>query len=63
MYKGVLHQTGMRWSDGCAYTCICSDGKTGQYRCSPKYESIYDMGLIVTKPFFSVSDQVILQQA
>ena len=37
LYKGSFHPTGMRWSDGCAYTCVCVDGKTGQYRCTPKY--------------------------
>jgi len=36
VYKGVLYQEGQRWSDGCTSTCVCEDGKTGQYRCSPK---------------------------
>ncbi|XP_052786263.1 uncharacterized protein LOC128221703 [Mya arenaria] len=36
LYKGALYQVGRRWDDGCSYTCVCADGSTGQYKCSPK---------------------------
>ncbi|XP_035826806.1 uncharacterized protein LOC101848762 [Aplysia californica] len=36
VYNGVLYQQGQRWSDGCKSTCVCENGKTGQYRCSPR---------------------------
>ena len=36
MYKNSLYQQGQRWSDGCDFTCVCEDGSTGRYRCSPK---------------------------
>lgn len=36
VYKNTLYQQGQRWSDGCDFTCVCEDGSTGRYRCSPK---------------------------
>jgi hypothetical protein len=36
-YNGQLYQQSQRWVDGCRYSCICDDAKTGRYRCSPKY--------------------------
>ena len=36
VYKNSLYQQGQRWSDGCDFTCVCEDGSTGRYRCSPK---------------------------
>ncbi|GFO24025.1 LOW QUALITY PROTEIN: collagen alpha-5(vi) chain [Plakobranchus ocellatus] len=36
VYKGVLYQQGQRWADGCDSTCMCENGNTGKYRCTPK---------------------------
>ncbi|XP_021364449.1 uncharacterized protein LOC110457477 [Mizuhopecten yessoensis] len=34
--NGTLYQQGLRWQDGCDFTCVCDDGKTGRFRCQPK---------------------------
>ncbi|PVD21493.1 hypothetical protein C0Q70_19667 [Pomacea canaliculata] len=36
VYKGALYQQGQRWTDGCDYSCVCEDGTSGRYRCTPK---------------------------
>ncbi|KAK7493781.1 hypothetical protein BaRGS_00014922 [Batillaria attramentaria] len=36
VYKNMLYQQGQRWTDGCDFSCVCEDGNTGRYRCSPK---------------------------
>ena len=36
-YKGVAHNQGERWDDGCSLECECLDEHTGRYRCQSKY--------------------------
>ncbi|XP_052816208.1 uncharacterized protein LOC128242861 isoform X2 [Mya arenaria] len=35
VYKGVMHNQGDIWDDGCDYRCQCQDGRTGYYVCTP----------------------------
>ncbi|KAL3859113.1 hypothetical protein ACJMK2_009345 [Sinanodonta woodiana] len=44
MYKGVLYNQGMRWNDGCDYSCMCEDESTGRFRCSAKCPSFQNLG-------------------
>lgn len=37
LYKGVQYSQGMRWDDGCQYTCICTEAMKGKYVCDEKY--------------------------
>ncbi|KAK7505814.1 hypothetical protein BaRGS_00003085, partial [Batillaria attramentaria] len=43
LYKGVTHDEGTHWDDGCDFTCTCEDGAARQFVCKPKcsrYQSI-----------------------
>ncbi|XP_061197993.1 uncharacterized protein LOC133206079 [Saccostrea echinata] len=42
-YNGQLYQQSQRWVDGCKYSCVCDDAKTGRYRCSPKCPSFNNL--------------------
>ncbi|KAK7115067.1 hypothetical protein V1264_001009 [Littorina saxatilis] len=39
VYKGVAHQHGEHWDDGCDFTCDCTDASTGLYTCRKKCNS------------------------
>ncbi|KAK3591357.1 hypothetical protein CHS0354_040318 [Potamilus streckersoni] len=44
LYKGVLYNQGMRWNDGCDYSCICEDESTGRFRCTAKCPLFGNLG-------------------
>lgn len=56
LYKGTFYSAGRRWDDGCDYTCVCEDPKTGQYKCTPKYV-LYVYVLFTSGPFSRVKSK------
>ncbi|XP_046570033.1 uncharacterized protein LOC124278355 [Haliotis rubra] len=35
-YNNINYKTGQKWEDGCQYSCVCDDEKTGKYTCLQK---------------------------
>lgn len=31
--NGMTYSQGQQWQDGCAYTCVCVDAATNDYKC------------------------------
>ncbi|KAK3591361.1 hypothetical protein CHS0354_040323 [Potamilus streckersoni] len=42
-YKGKSYQHGEKWDDGCDYSCVCEDGKSGRYRCYNRCPVYYNL--------------------
>ncbi|XP_060081054.1 uncharacterized protein LOC132560404 [Ylistrum balloti] len=43
VYKGQIYHQGQSWNDGCDYKCTCYDEERGQYRCSNRCPSYYNL--------------------
>ncbi|XP_060570089.1 uncharacterized protein LOC132728460 isoform X2 [Ruditapes philippinarum] len=53
LFQGHQYYEGQTWEDGCKYTCTCTNGRTGTYKCQtlcPDYTAIPSFCHLETKP-------------